>query len=203
LLQIYQKNQLRSEFAIQKNIPNFAPLKLKSQAVDHRRQFLISFGGLKAGIHEFEFDIDDRFFENFEYSEIKKGSLKVLIEIEKQERMLILNFSISGFIETTCDRCLDVFPLSIEGKYPLFVKFGSDFHEESDDVIVIPQHETRFDAEHYIYEFITLLVPIRHVHPQSEDGTSGCDPLILKKIEELKHTEKSDSRWEILKKLKK
>ena len=171
--------------------------------MDYRRQFLISFGGLKLGNHQFEFEIDNRFFEEFEYSEYKTGSLKVLVEMEKQQRMLILDFSVSGFLEVICDRCLDPFPLEINGKYTLFVKFGSNSHEESEDVIVIPENETRFDVGHYIYEYIVLSVPIRHVHPENEDGVSGCDPAVLKKMQEIKVTEKADPRWDALKKLKK
>lgn len=170
--------------------------------VDYRRQFVISFGGLKPGNHQFDFEIDNRFFEEFEYSEYKTGSLQVIIEMEKQQRMLILGFSVSGTVEVVCDRCLDVFPLEIAGKYQLFVKFGNDSHEESDDVIVIPENETRFDVGHYIYEYITLSVPIRHVHPENDNGSSGCDPEVLKELQKLKVFEKADPRWDALKKLK-
>ncbi len=171
--------------------------------MDYRRQFQISFGGLKLGNHRFEFEIDNRFFEAFEYSEYKTGSLNVIVDMEKQQRMLILAFSVTGTIDVVCDRCLGIFPLEIKGENNLFVKFGSDNHEESDDVVVIPEGETRFDAGHYIYEYIVLSVPIRHIHPESEDGTSGCDPEALKKLSELKSREHTDPRWEVLKKLKK
>jgi len=171
--------------------------------VDYRRQFLISFGGLKLGNHQLDFEIDSRFFEEFEYSEYKTGSLKVVMGMEKQQRMLILDFSVLGSVEVICDRCLDPFPPEINGKHKLFVKFGSDSHKKNNDVIVIPENETRFDVGHYIYEYIVLSVPIRHVHPENEDGISGCDPEVLKKMEEIKVTEKADPRWDALKKLKK
>ncbi len=170
--------------------------------MDYRRQFLISFGGLKLGNHHFDFEINERFFEEFEFSDYKKGTLNVKVEMEKQERMLVLTFLISGFVEVVCDRCLDVFPQELEGRHQLFVKFGSESLEESEDVIVLPQNESRFDVMHYIYEYITLSVPIRHVHP--DDGLSGnaCDPVVLKKLEELKRTETRDPRWDALRKLK-
>lgn len=169
--------------------------------MDYRRQFVLQFGGLKIGNHQFDFEIDDRFFEEFEYSEYKSGSLKVRIDMEKQQRMLILTFAIKGNIQVTCDRCLDEFPLPIDGSYRLIVKFGADSHEESDDMIVIPENETRFDTGHFIYEYITLSVPLKHVHPDNKNKTSGCNPLVLKKLEELRPTEKSDPRWDALKDL--
>lgn len=170
--------------------------------MDYRRQFLIPFGGLKLGNHRFDFEINNRFFEEFEYSEYKKGLLTIAVAMEKQQRMLVFTFSISGMIEVVCDRCLDVFETGISGIYHLFVKFGSDSHEESDDVIVIPENETRFDVAHYIYEYITLSVPMRHVHPENDKGESGCDPEIIRRLQALETNEKEDPRWEILRKLK-
>lgn len=170
--------------------------------MDYGKQFLIAFGGLKTGNHQFCFDIDDRFFKEFEYSEIQTCALKVLVDMEKQQRMLILVFSISGSVDVVCDRCLDAFPLEIEGKYKLYIKFGSESHEESDDVIVIPEHETRFDIGQYIYEYIILSIPMRHIHDENADGSSGCDPVVLKKLHELKSTETTDPRWEVLKNFK-
>ncbi|NLN96213.1 MAG: DUF177 domain-containing protein [Bacteroidales bacterium] len=168
----------------------------------YRRQFHISFSGLKLGNHRFEFEIDKKFFDEFGYSEYEDGLLNIVVEMEKQQRMLIFTFTILGTIDVVCDRCLDVFPLEIYGNYRLFVKFGNDSHEESDEVIVIPESETHFDIGHYIYEYIVLSVPMRHIHPDNEDGTSNCDPEILQKLAEHKTKEQIDPRWGILKKLK-
>lgn len=168
----------------------------------YRRQLHISFSGLKSGNHRFEFEIDKKFFDEFEYSEYKDGLIHVVVEMEKQQRMLIFIFTISGTIDVVCDRCLDVFPLEISGNYRLFVKFGNDSHEESDEVIVIPDSETHFDIGHYIYEYIVLSVPMRHIHPENEDGTSNCDPEVLQKLAEHKSKEQIDPRWGVLEKLK-
>jgi uncharacterized protein len=165
--------------------------------VDYRRQFLISFGGLKPGNHSFDFEIDDRFFEEFDYAEYKSGKLKVNIEMERQQRMLILQFIIKGELLVDCNRCLEIFPLAIDGYYQLFVKFGPENAEESDDVVVLAESETRIDVGHYIYEYIMLSVPFRHVHPYD-----GCDTEILKKLEQMKPVAESDPRWDALKNIK-
>ena len=67
------------------------------------RDFLIPFTGLKLGKHQFEFIINDTFFDEFEYSLVKKANLVCQVEMEKQETMLILNFQISGTIDASCD----------------------------------------------------------------------------------------------------
>ncbi len=169
--------------------------------MDYKKQFVISFGGLSIGNHLFEFDIDNRFFEELDYSETRKGNLKVMVNLEKQSRLLQFTFDISGWVETICDRCLDPMECPISGTNVLFVKFGRDFEEQSEDVIVIPEKQTQFDLMHYIYEFISLQIPYRHVHPEDETGNNGCDPAILKKLEEMKPPAESDSRWDVLKNL--
>ena len=46
-------------------------------------EYVIPFVGLKTGIHTYEFDVDDTFFEGFEYSIIEKGKVHVKLELEK------------------------------------------------------------------------------------------------------------------------
>src|SRR5688572_9641887 len=106
--------------------------------MDVLKKFEIPFSGLNDGIHYFDFEINNDFFEAIDYSEIKKGKLKVGVELEKQSTLLILHFSIKGKVNVMCDRCTDYFDLPIEGNEQLVVKFGSDMVEESDQIVVIP-----------------------------------------------------------------
>jgi len=170
--------------------------------MDYLKQFVIQFGGLKPGVHQFSFLIDDLFFEHFEYSEIKKGEVSVLIDLEKEEKMLVLHFAIDGKVEFPCDRCYLPFWLDIKGEENLIVKFGKDYHEENEDIQVIPEGEHHIDVSPFIYEYIHLLMPFRKVHPEDEDGNSLCDPEVIKRIDEREALSEPDPRWEILKKLK-
>ena len=72
-------------------------------------QFSINFINLSLGVHAFEFDLDEQFFEAYEEDEISKARVKVLVSLEKQERMLVLCFDIKGSVNVMCDRCLDQF----------------------------------------------------------------------------------------------
>ena len=170
--------------------------------MDYLKQFVIQFGGLKPGLHQFFFEVGDLFFGQFEYSEIKKGKVAVKIDFEREEKMLILNFLIDGIVEMHCDRCYEPFLLPISGTERLIVKFGNDFHEEDDEVQIIPEGETKIDLSSFIYEFIHLLIPFRRVHPEDENGNSLCDPEIIKRIDERESSSEPDPRWEVLKKLK-
>lgn len=167
--------------------------------MDYLADFVIPFMGLSLGNHTFDFEVNNAFFEHFEYSEIKKGRVSVEVILERQERMLIFGFKIQGSVEVTCDRCLDVFDHPVSGREQLIVKFGHERLEESDDVLMIPHTDYQVDLAPLIYEYINLLLPIRHVHPMNENGEYACDPEVTKFITETPEHENTDPRWEVLK----
>ena len=169
--------------------------------MDYLRQFIIPFKGLKPGEHQFDFDIEDLFFESFEYSEIKKGQIHVHLNMVKEETMLVLEFDLKGKITVPCDRCFEPVDIPIEGDEELIIKFGEDFHEENEIIQVIPGGETQVDISNFLYEYIHLLAPARKIHPEDEDGNSSCDPEIIKRIDTISTSSEPDPRWEALKKL--
>lgn len=174
--------------------------------MNYLSNYAIQFSGLSEGIHSFDFSADAKFFACFEESEIKEGNLKIRVELEKRSTYLKLDFDLHGEVELTCDRCLENYFQPIEGNYPMIVKFTDEFTEDGDEIIYLQQGESQVNVAKLLYEFIVLSIPIRHVHPDDENGNSLCDPEMIKKIEELaiRDTEKnkiSDPRWDDLKKI--
>lgn len=166
------------------------------------KAYTIPFAGLKIGEHDFDFQVDGTFFENFPESEIKEADVEIHVVLEKQESMLVLNFDIQGVINVICDRCLDEFPFPIISEEVLIVKFGPEYEEVSDDVIVLPATETAIDLEQYIYEYIMTALPIQRIHPDLPDGASGCNKEMLEHFSKMKKERTIDPRWEALSHLK-
>ncbi len=166
-------------------------------------QFSINFINLSLGIHAFEFDLDEQFFEVYEEDEISKARVKVLVSLEKQERMLVLYFDIKGSVNVMCDRCLDQFEQPVTGEARLIVKFGDSYSEESDEVVVIPESDYKLNVSQYIYEFINLFLPIKRVHPNDEQGVSKCNPEFVNRLKGPEEYETTDPRWDVLKLLQK
>lgn len=167
--------------------------------MDIFKQFIISFTGLKTGLHQYEFNIDDWFFEKFDYSEIKKGRININLTLDKHENIFVFEFRIKGNINIICDRCLDYFDYPIESNERLIVKFGEEKNEITEEILIIPETENQIDISHYIYEFINLSLPIRCVHPSDENGLNKCDKDVIKKMEESMTGDNIDPRWETLK----
>ena len=166
-------------------------------------QFIIPVTGLKPGSHQFDFEIDDSFFEHFEYSEIRAALINLHLLIEKEDNLLVFHFDFKGRVNVPCDRCYEPFDLPVEGKERLILKFGSNFHEESEEIQVVPVGENHFDVSPFIYEFILLSMPVRRVHPDNEEGESTCDPEVIRLLEDNTPPSEPDPRWEALAKLKK
>ncbi len=162
-------------------------------------QYSIPFAGLALGNHHFEYQIDQQFFESFEFSEIHKGNVTIQVDLDRQDRMLVFTFGIQGTVTLPCDRCCDPVEMKVDNEDVLYVKFGEDFHEESAEVIIIPKTEHRFDLSALIYEMILLSLPYQRVHPDDDTGNSTCNPDILRRLKELGPDKDIDPRWEGLK----
>jgi uncharacterized protein len=169
--------------------------------VNHLKEFIIQFSGLELGIHNFEFNVDDNFFKEFEYSEITKGKVKVNLQLEKQVNMLNLEFLIDGYVTCVCDRCLENYQQKITANERVLVKFGDDKSEESDEIVVIPTSQIQIDISQDVFEFIILSLPIKRVHPEDKNGKSDCNKDIIKILNKLDVHENNDPRWDELKKL--
>lgn len=171
------------------------------------KDFLIPFVGLKQGKHQFEFDIDKTFFDGFDFDEYNDVDIKVNLVLEKKSTMLELAFKHKGTVNVPCDLSNEDFDLPVKGKLNLIVKFGDEFNNDNDEMLILPHGEYQVDVAQYIYEMIVLSVPSKRVHPGMKDGT--MDAAIIDKLYELAPKEKlkeekkenTDPRWDELKKL--
>ena len=166
------------------------------------KEFLISFSGLKEGKHTFSLKAKDAFFDCFDYSEIKHGSVDVEISLHKHSTFLELEILTIGEIEVMCDRCTDNFSQKVRGERSVVVKFGEEFLDDGDDLIVLPPSENDLDLSGLIYESIVLSVPSRRVHPEEECNTDTLEALEDIRVDEITEEESTtDPRWDALKKL--
>ncbi len=167
--------------------------------------YSIHFKGLKVGKHSFSLEADDKFFDEFEESEIKKGKLQVEVLLNKQSQLLDLTISFEGYVEVVCDRCLDNFELPISFKGSLYVKFGEDKAEEGDEIIFLSIDDSEINLAQYIYESICLSLPFQRYHGMNGTKTK-CNKEMIKKLKSYlsgnskkEETEDVDPRWNKLK----
>lgn len=172
-----------------------------------KSQFIIQFGGLPVGLHDYEFEIDGAFFKKIENSEIEKAAIKVDARLTKQNNLLQLHLLIEGTVGVDCDRCLKGFDYPVEAEENLVIKHGNP-EESTDEILVIPEGQEEFDLSHYLYEYIVLAIPARRVPCELDKKRFVCDQAVLDKLNNLvtespkEEEEPNNPMWEQLNKIK-
>lgn len=139
------------------------------------RTYLLPFKGLSLGKHPFSWQLGKDFFSEFEQSEITDGCIDVSLLLEKKADLLTLDFHLKGSAVVMCDRCLDDVSIPVDYTASLFVKFGEETYEASDELLVLSYEEHELDVAQYLYEYAHLALPYRRVHPVGEDGEPACN----------------------------
>ena len=163
----------------------------------------IEFAGLKVGKHQFNFELNKEFFENFSFFDFNNIDLSVDVDLTKKSTLLELNFHLKGSVNVNCDMTNEPFDMPFNKEDFLVVKFGQEYNDEDNEILVLPYGEHKVILDQYLYELVILSLPRKRVHPGVEDGTLESE--IIKILDELKPSGlalESDPRWEKLKKIK-
>ena len=164
--------------------------------------YSISFRGLEEGKHQFEYKIDNTFFEVYQYEDILGADIQVHLEFIKKSTLLELSFAIEGIVKVVCDISNEIYEQPIEGNLDLKVKFGNEYNDENENILIVPHEAYEIEISQFIYEIIVLALPTKRIHPGVLNGTLKSD--ILDKLEELQGNDEKqnntiDPRWEKLK----
>jgi len=162
--------------------------------------------------HEYDFEVDNAFFSNFENSPVDEGKINVHLCLDKKETFIEANFEFSGSVVLTCDRSLDLFDFPINRTGKLIYKYGEEEMEVDDEINIITKGTQRINVAQYIYEIISLSIPYKKLHPrfveeENEDDDSPGNLIYQDESPEVsdetdQENENIDPRWEILKNLK-
>ncbi|MBT8262724.1 MAG: DUF177 domain-containing protein [Bacteroidia bacterium] len=176
--------------------------------MEELKEFTIPFIGLKLGEHRFNFEITNTFFEHFGYDEFDNANIKLDVLLDKKSTLLDISLNFEGPVGVNCDITNEPYDQGLSGTYHFVVKFGEEYNDENEDLLILPHGSHEVNIQQYVYESIVLAVPTRKIHPGVGDGTLKSE--ILEKLEELrpngsndseKENEDTDPRWDELKKL--
>ena len=171
---------------------------------------------------ENEYLLGNQFFTDIDSEDIQKGKVKVNLTVRRSAGIYELHFVSEGSIAISCDRCLDEMDFPVSTTNRLIVKLGKNYSEESDEIVVIPESEGIINLAWFIYEFIVLTIPIKHVHapgkcnktmtstlkkhsPKGMDdefGEMGNNDIIITDSDVDGEEGVPDPRWDTLKKFK-
>ena len=173
--------------------------------MDYFEQFAIPVKGMKKGIHEYFFDIDNEFFSRFKDSLISEGEYKVKLTCDKRDSLMTLNFEVSGTYKSVCDRCLARIEIPTLIDYTVYLKYrytqGRDL--EGGDVIFIDENQHTYNLADIIYQIITLSMPVQSLYDCKNDPEPKCDFEMLERLEQHKEQASVNPVWAKLKDINK
>ena len=166
--------------------------------------FKIDLKALPQGITNLELTLDDEYFKAIDAPDIQRGELVSHLSISRTDDFFELNFHTEGVVHIPCDICLEDMDQEIMSDDRIVAKFGEDYSED-DDLVTVAENEGILDVAWFIYEFIDLNIPIKHVHAPGK-----CNPAMIEMLN--RHSaarsgeeeeQPVDPRWAALLKLKK
>jgi uncharacterized metal-binding protein YceD (DUF177 family) len=166
--------------------------------------YRVNIVGLSNSIHHFRYQIDDGFFGRYGTDLIAKGSFTSEVDLDKRETFLEVNFDIHGTATLICDRSLEPFEHPIEVRRKVIFKFGDEDEELTDEMVVIRRDASQLELGQYMYEFISLEVPMKKLHPRfRDDDEPGEGKIVYSSAPDPEEKQTTDPRWDKLKNLNK
>ena len=158
--------------------------------MNYRRTFDIAFVGLKPGIHEYEYNVADKFFTEYGEQDFKNCVAQIKLSLDKQNGFMLLRFEVGGKLELSCDRCGNHLPLDLWDEFNIMVKMVEEpdvmnNQEEDPDVYYISRGESHINVSDWIYEFINLSIPMQRMCAEEEIGGPYCNKEVLAMLKKM------------------
>ena len=118
----------------------------------------------QAEVRTYEYLLENKFFVDIDGPEVQKGKVNVRLNVTHKASCFELSFHITGVVYVSCDRCLDDVEIVVETVNRLIVKLGKEYAEESDEVLIISEDDGTLNLAWFLYEFVALSIPMKHVH---------------------------------------
>ena len=172
------------------------------------RAYRVNIIGLSNKVHQFQFEIGNEFFSHYGKDIVSEGNFEANVSLDKRETFIEASFLIKGTAKLICDRSLDPFEHPVKINKKIVFKYGDADEELSDEIIMIHRDSDSLELGQYMYEFITLEIPMKKLHPRFQDEEENDDSVgkIIytsgESSDDNKNGEDIDPRWEKLKKLK-
>ena len=146
----------------------------------------------KQYLHEFEGD-DDFFMDlEQELKLIEKGHFKATVSLDKSETMIQMLYKITGSVELTCDRSLDLFDFPFDITQKMILKFSDHTEEITEELMFIDRNVQFINVAQDIFDFICLQIPIKKLHPRYTENEVTYESLMKKFDEEYVEEEDLD-----------
>ncbi len=157
----------------------------------NRREFGIAFVGLKPGVHEYNFEVDEKFFADYQQKDYSNCQASIKLKLEKNTSFMMLKFEVGGSVNVICDRCGNTLPMDLWDEFNMVIKQVENpdemnENEEDPDVFYISRTESHIHIADWIYEFVSLSIPLQRMCSEKDMGGPQCNKEILAMLKKMK-----------------
>ncbi len=164
----------------------------------NRREYEIAFVGLKPGLHEFVYEVDDKFFQDYQQTDFTNCRAKIKLTLEKNTSFLILKFEVGGKMDVACDRCGNDLGMDLWDEFNMIVKLVENPDEmneteEDPDIYYISRTESHLRIADWIYEFVSLSIPMQRMCKEEEIGGPQCNKEVLEMLKKMEDVNRANN----------
>jgi len=164
----------------------------------NRREYDIAFVGLKPGLHEYHYEVDDKFFQEYKQTDFSNCKAKIKLILEKNTSFIMLKFEVGGKVDVVCDRCGNNLGVELWDEFNLIVKLvenPEEMNETEDDadIYYISRTESHLHIADWIYEFVTLSIPMQRRCKEEEIGGLQCNKEVLEMLKKMEDVNKGNN----------
>ena len=164
----------------------------------NRREFDIAFVGLKPGLHEYDYEVDSKFFQDYKQTDFSNCQAKIKLTLERNTSFLMLKFEVGGNMDVVCDRCGNNLGMELWDEFNLIVKLvenPDEMNETEDDpdIHYISRTESHLHVADWIYEFVTLSIPMQRSCKEEEIGGPQCNKEVLEMLKKMEDVNKGNN----------
>jgi uncharacterized metal-binding protein YceD (DUF177 family) len=140
-------------------------------------------------------EVDEKFFADYRQADsIDIGfdtcHAVINLKLEKNTSFMMLKFEIGGSVNVVCDRCGNTLPLNLWDEFNMVVKQVENpdemnESEEDPDIFYISRTESHLRIADWIYEFVSLSIPMQRMCNEQEMGGPQCNKEILAMLKKM------------------
>ena len=170
----------------------FAPLSEVLWDMKALTKFELALPQLKEGLNRLAYEVNREFFNQLDQDLIKEGSFEVVVGLEKRGELIMLNIEHRGHLAVDCDRCAEQIMMPNEGETQLMIKLV-EIPRLDDEVTYIQKGTEVLDLSPFIFEAISLALPLVNTYSCEEDSNAPCNQEVLSILEGKSEASNKDS----------
>lgn len=155
---------------------------MKSTTKHSKIEYIIEYAGLPVGEHQFDFDIDNEFMQQYSENTYENTiQIQASITLIKHNHTLQAKVKLQGNISVVCDKCLIPYSYPIQTESLLLVQKRHP-ENSTDEILMVEENDNKINFSQYLYETISLALPYKIVPCEMFENVK-CDEEVLEKIQ--------------------